>query len=181
MQDKVDLLLLKYHALGAEAKCGQVEHGHWIRSPRHAWQPPSSAGRSGRHRYLGQAEPLQPGGRGGGESNPCQTPLACFPGTQRLSGRCAWRWGHLAIHTLRRGSAVPGHGCWDDEPLGIHMAGAKSGAVGRRRRPQENRADDGRQAQTENGYTCSRLHLGGEYARTCIQTTRRWRLIIFSG
>ena len=46
---------------------------------------------------------------------------------QRLSGRCVWRWGHLAIHALRRGSAVPGHGCWDDEPLGIHMAGAKSG------------------------------------------------------
>ena len=29
------------------------------------------------------------------------------------------------------------------------------------------------------GYTCSRLHLGGESARTCNQAVRRWRLIIY--
>ena len=29
------------------------------------------------------------------------------------------------------------------------------------------------------GYTCSRLHLGGESARSCNQAARRWRLIIY--
>ena len=29
------------------------------------------------------------------------------------------------------------------------------------------------------GYTCSRLHLGGESARTCNQAARRWRLTIY--
>ena len=53
----------------------------------------------------------------------------------------------------------------------------QDGAAGHRR----NQVDGGGQAQTKNGYTCSRLHLGGEYATTCIQTARRWRLIIFSG
>ena len=85
--------------------------------------------------------------------------------------------GHRTHHAATKSSRTAS-GAYGD---GAHPHGQskvrQDGAAGHRR----NQVDGGGQAQTKNGYTCSRLHLGGEHARTCIQTARRWRLIIFSG
>ena len=76
-----------------------------------------------------------------------------------------------------QGQCSAGHGCWDHEPTraGLYAAGGSSHGVGRR-------LADLRAAMeafgNAVGNTCSRLHLGGESARTCNQAARRWRLII---
>ena len=77
-----------------------------------------------------------------------------------------------------QGQCSAGHGCWDHEPTraGLYAAGGSSHGVGRR-------LADLRAAMeafgNAVGNTCSRLHLGGESARTCNQAVRRWRLIIY--
>ena len=77
-----------------------------------------------------------------------------------------------------QGQCSAGHGCWDHEPTraGLYAAGGSSHGVGRR-------LADLRAAMeafgNAVGNTCSRLHLGGESARTCNQAARRWRLIIY--
>ena len=55
---------------------------------------------------------------------------------------------------------MPGHGCWDGEPLGTHVAEAKS-----ERTALETAGDPSRQQlASADDDTCSRLHLGREYA-----------------
>ena len=56
---------------------------------------------------------------------------------------------------------MPGHGCWDGEPLGTHVAEAKSGRTALEAAGDPSR----RQLASADDDTCSRLHLGREYAK----------------